>query len=93
MVAQPGVGIGYVGEVSHDRGSDGVLWTRMCQGVQVCGVYGSLYQPGSSPLRPTTGAVAAFHEAKARWIPVTQMVGMLCGCSFMDLGAGQPPKD
>jgi len=52
---------------------------------QVHGVYGSLYQPGSSPLRPTADAIAAAHEARARWILATQMIRVLRGCVSVDL--------
>ena len=68
----------------HLRG--GAIAVRV-KDFDVRGVYGSLYQPGSLPLRPTTDAVAASHDDLARWILATQMVRVLRDCSFVDLGA------
>ncbi|MDH6112795.1 hypothetical protein P3T36_002513 [Kitasatospora sp. MAP12-15] len=176
VVAAPGVGIAYRGEIPHDRDVDGVLWARMtlqrgsgrpefgrvhparqrramrrllCQvcggpadrtgegvlwllkddrddwpgwpeGMAVthppvclgcaraaaqlcphlatgfvavrvadsgsCGVYGTLYQPGALGPQSVGEIITASDDPRARWVLAAQMVRVLRGCTFVELG-------
>ncbi|MDH6133063.1 hypothetical protein P3T37_002457 [Kitasatospora sp. MAA4] len=52
-----------------------------------CGVYGTLYRPGPLRPRPVADVIVTSDDPQVRWILAAQMVRVLRGCQFVDLGA------